>query len=64
MLYFGDGDARRTTTITAMSSVTVIEIKANALRQASDALQKQFNKAFMRLLIDRLSLANERLARM
>jgi serine/threonine protein kinase len=64
MLYFGDGDARRTTTITAVSSVTVIEIKANALRQASDALQKQFNKAFMRLLIDRLSLANERLARM
>jgi serine/threonine protein kinase len=64
MLYFGDGEARRTTTITSTATVTVIEIKANALRQSSDALQKQFNKAFMRLLIDRLSLANERLARM
>jgi eukaryotic-like serine/threonine-protein kinase len=64
MLYFGDENARRTTTITAVSSITVIEIKADALRQASDALQKQFNKAFMRLLIDRLTLANERLARM
>lgn len=62
ILYFSDRVARRTTTITARSEVTVIEIKAEALRAASDASQVEFNKAFMRVLVDRLTQANLRLA--
>jgi serine/threonine protein kinase len=62
LLYFEETRARRITTITASGSLTVIEIKAQALRQASDALQKQINKAFMRILIDRLTWANSRLS--
>jgi eukaryotic-like serine/threonine-protein kinase len=62
ILYFTDSIERRTTTITAQSEVTVIEIKAAALREATDACQVGFNKAFMRVLIERLMQANQRLA--
>ncbi|HUK04511.1 MAG TPA: serine/threonine-protein kinase [Burkholderiales bacterium] len=62
ILYFADSAERRTTTITARSEVTVIEIKAETLRAATDACQVGFNKAFMRVLIERLMQANRRLA--
>jgi serine/threonine protein kinase len=62
ILYFTDSIERRTTTITAQNEVTVIEIKAEALRAATDACQVGFNKAFMRVLIERLMQANRRLA--
>ncbi|HYA47253.1 MAG TPA: serine/threonine-protein kinase [Burkholderiales bacterium] len=62
ILYFSDRVERRTTTITAATSVTVIEIKADALRAATDTCQVGFNKAFMRVLVDRLTQANLRLA--
>ena len=42
--------------------MTVIEIKATALQKASDACQKQFNQAFLRILIDRLTWANSQLS--
>jgi len=62
MLYFQDNVAQRSTTITAQTSVTVIEIKARAMRSAGDACQVAFQKAFLRVLIDRLTEANRRLA--
>lgn len=62
MLYFSESSARRTTTITSLSPVTVLEIDSMALRLASAPCQVQFNKAFMRILIDRLTWANARLA--
>jgi eukaryotic-like serine/threonine-protein kinase len=62
ILYFSDQTGRRSTTITATGAVTAIEIKADALKAASDACQVGFNKAFMRVLIDRLTQANLRLA--
>jgi hypothetical protein len=62
ILYFADSAERRTTTITARDEVTVIEIKAETLRAATDACQVGFNKAFMRVLIERLMQANRRLA--
>ncbi len=62
ILYFSGRLGRRTTTITATTSITVIEIKADALRAATDACQVGFNKAFMRVLVDRLTQANLRLA--
>jgi CRP-like cAMP-binding protein len=62
ILYFTDRIERRTTTITAQGEVTVIEIKAQALRASTDACQVGFNKAFMGVLIERLMQANQRLA--
>ncbi len=62
ILYFTEHVQRRTTTITAVGNVTVIEIKAEALRAATDACQVSLNKAFMRVLIERLMQANMQLA--
>ncbi len=62
MLYFTETIARRTTTITALTALTVIEIKARDLSHASDGCQKEFNKTFLRILIDRLGWANTRLS--
>ncbi|HKB81845.1 MAG TPA: serine/threonine-protein kinase [Burkholderiales bacterium] len=62
ILYFADTKARRVTTISSITPLTVIEIKALALQKASDASQKQFNQAFLRILIDRLTTANSRLS--
>lgn len=62
ILYFLEGTGRRTTTIRSLGAITAIEIKAEALRAATDACQVAFNKAFMRVLVERLAHANHRLA--
>ena len=62
ILYFEDTRARRITTISSTAPVALIEIKAAALQKATDACQKQFNQAFLRILIDRLTWANSRLS--
>jgi eukaryotic-like serine/threonine-protein kinase len=62
LLYFADRAQRRTTTVTARGPITVMEVKADAMRAASDACQSAFNKACMRVLIERLVYSNERLA--
>jgi eukaryotic-like serine/threonine-protein kinase len=62
ILYFADAVERRTTTVTAKSRITVMHIKAGALRIATPACQVGFNKAFMRVLVERLAQANRQLA--
>lgn len=62
LLYFSDRVTQRTTTIKALGNITVIEIKSIALRVASSTCQVNFQKAFMRVLIDRLTQANSKLA--
>ena len=62
VLYFSDSPIQRTTTITARTAVTVTEIKARVLRSSSDACQVAFQKAFMRVLIERLTQANRKVA--
>jgi CRP-like cAMP-binding protein len=62
MLYFSGEASLRSTTIRSRGAVLVIEITAEALRGATDACQVQFNRAFMRILIDRLTAANQKLA--
>jgi hypothetical protein len=64
ILYFADQAAKRNTTITAKGHCDVIEIKAAAIRAASDGVQAEFNKASMRVLIERLTQMNARLAMM
>ncbi len=61
--YFEDR-GKRTSSVVSITPLTIIEINATALRQSSDACQKQFNRAFVRILlerVDRLSKANARL---
>jgi hypothetical protein len=62
MVYFAKSTSHRTTTITAVGEVTIIEIRAAALRAATDALQAGFNKAVTRVLIQRLMQTNRLLA--
>jgi serine/threonine protein kinase len=62
LLYFADRTQRRTTTVTSRGPITVMEIKADAMRAATDACQSAFNKACMRVLIERLVYSNQRLA--
>ena len=62
MVYFAKRESRRNTTVTARSKVTVIEIRAAALRAATDACQNAFNKAVTRVLVERLAQTNKLLA--
>ncbi len=61
-LYFGDTPTRRPTTITAATSITCVEIKASAMRAASDGCQKSFQRGMIRVLLDRLTQLNRQLA--
>ena len=63
LLYFTDKAQRRTTTVTARGPISVMEVKSDAMRAATDACQSAFNKACMRVLIERLVYSNEKLAR-
>jgi eukaryotic-like serine/threonine-protein kinase len=59
MVYFAKRQSRRATSITALGEVTIIEIKATALRAATDGCQNGFNKAVARVLIERLMHTNK-----
>jgi serine/threonine protein kinase len=63
VLYFAGASGRRTTTIVSVDKIVVLEIRSDALRAATDGCQVAFNKAFMRVLIDRLTQANQKLAK-
>jgi hypothetical protein len=62
MLYYSDRVSRRTSSVTAVTDITVIEMKSYALRAATDACQAGFNKAVIRVLIDKLDHSNLKLA--
>ena len=62
--YFEDR-GKRTSSVISITPLTIIEVNATALRQSSDACQKQFNRAFVRILlerVERLSKANAQLS--
>jgi serine/threonine protein kinase len=62
ILYFAEREEKRTTTVTARSRATVIEVKAEALRMATPACQVGFNKSFMRVLVERIAAMSRQLA--
>ena len=62
MAYFNEVIAPRSTTITALESLFVLEIKASSLRLASEACQNAFQCAFIDMLLVRLTESNRRLA--
>ncbi|MEO8163832.1 MAG: serine/threonine-protein kinase [Betaproteobacteria bacterium] len=51
--YFEDR-GKRTSSVVSITPLTIIEVNATALRASSDACQKQFNRAFVRILLDRV----------
>lgn len=54
MAYLQPDNPLRTATAVAETDVTVLEVPNAALRQASDDLQKRFDKVFIQLLVKRL----------
>ncbi len=62
MAYFNEMIAPRSTTVTALEQLFVLEIKAKSLRQASEVCQNAFQRAFIQMLLERLTQANRRLA--
>ena len=64
MAYLGKTQFTRSASITSASDVTAIEITSESLAQASENCRHQFNRAFLEVLVDRLSAANIRLSQL
>lgn len=64
MAYLGKQKFQRSASVISMSDVTVIEIRAETLAQASEICRHHFHGAFLELLVDRLSMANTRMSQL
>ena len=64
MAYLGRRAFERTASVTAVNDVTIIEISAAALGQATEGCKNAFNAAFLALLVGRLEAANTRLSQL
>ncbi len=61
VLYFNDVQSVRTTTVTCHTACVAMEVKARTLLEASPALQAQFNRSFMQILVSRLERRETRI---
>jgi CRP-like cAMP-binding protein len=52
----------RTATVRAQSNIIVMKIRGESLRKASTDVQACFDKAFIKILVNRLVAANQQLA--
>jgi len=64
MCYIQNGSITRTATVVANTPVTLLKIKPDSLRKASESCQLKFNSAFLNTLVNRLIKANIELAGM
>jgi serine/threonine protein kinase len=64
MAYLGKRAFERTASVIAVNDITVIEITAEALAQATEGCKSAFNGAFLELLVSRLEAANTRLSQL
>jgi CRP-like cAMP-binding protein len=62
ILYFEAGSAPRTTTILATTPVVLMEIKADALARASASCQVEYDRSFLRILMNRIERFEQRAA--
>jgi serine/threonine protein kinase len=62
MAYLAQDGKERTADVSAMGPARIIRIRTENLDQASDACRHCFDRAFMAILVERLKLANTRLA--
>ncbi|CAG0957138.1 eukaryotic-like serine/threonine-protein kinase [Rhodocyclaceae bacterium] len=61
MAYLTPERSARTAEVTAMQPVLVLTFDTDALSRASQSVRHGFDRAFLRILVDRLDLANTRL---
>jgi serine/threonine protein kinase len=64
MAYLGKRAFQRTASVAAVNDITVIEVSAEALAQATEGCKHAFNAAFLELLVGRLEAANTRLSQL
>jgi serine/threonine protein kinase len=64
MAYLGKRQFQRTASVSAVNDITVIEIAADSLAQATESCRHAFNAAFLELLVGRLEAANTRLSQL
>jgi CRP-like cAMP-binding protein len=64
MAYLGRRNFRRSASVSTLSEITVIEIRADALNAATEACRHQFTAAFLELLVARLESADVRLSQL
>lgn len=64
MCYIRRDTSTRSATVTAITPVTLLKIRPDSLRNASESCQSRFNHAFLNTLVDRLTQANIQLASM
>jgi serine/threonine protein kinase len=64
MAYLGRRQFRRSASVSAISELTIIEIKADALNAATESCRHHFTAAFLELLVARLESADVRLSQL
>ncbi|MBU0622066.1 MAG: protein kinase [Gammaproteobacteria bacterium] len=64
MAYISGRIVARSATVTAGTEVTVLKISPKLLSQLSDHCQLHFNQAFLRVMADRLRMADDRFAKL
>ena len=64
MAYLGKRLFQRTASVTSVNDITVIEIGADSLAQATESCKHAFNAAFLELLVGRLEAVNTRLSQL
>jgi eukaryotic-like serine/threonine-protein kinase len=62
MAYLRKQDQVRGADVAAMSDANIVSVPTHKLAQASDACRHKFDRAFMEILVERLSMANLRLS--
>jgi eukaryotic-like serine/threonine-protein kinase len=64
MSFLGKRPFKRTASVTAVSDLTLIELRAESLAQATEGCRHSFNAAFLGLLVGRLETANTRMSQL
>ena len=64
MAYLGKRLHQRTASVISVNDITIIEIGADSLAQATESCKHAFNAAFLELLVGRLEAANTRLSQL
>ncbi len=64
MAYLGKRLFQRTASVISVNDITIIEVGADSLAQATESCKHAFNAAFLELLVGRLEAANTRLSQL
>ncbi len=64
MAYLGKHKFQRSASVSSISDISLIEIRAETLTRASEICRHHFHGAFLELLVDRLAMANLRLSQL